>query len=62
MFKDIYTAELSNSMYLNVTLWTLNMVCRKFKIYIFRHFHVDVAMKPFRIMNEAKSRIPIYMI
>ena len=33
-------------MYLNVNLWTLNMVGHKFKIYI---FHVRVAMKPFRI-------------
>ena len=24
-------------------------LCRKFKIYIFRHFHERVAMKPFRI-------------
>ena len=51
-------------MYLNVTLWTLDMVCRKFKIYIPpRHFHVYVAaMKPFRIYERSEGRIPIYMI
>ena len=37
-------------MYLNVTLWTLNMVCRKFKIYIPAFLHV--AMKPFRIWTK----------
>ena len=41
-------------LYLNVTLWTLNMISRKFKIYIC-NFHVHVAMKPFRIWTKWKQ-------
>ncbi len=42
-------------MHLNITLWTLNMVNVVNVKYIFRHFHVHVAMQPFRIWTKWKQ-------
>ena len=39
-------------MYLNVTLWTLNMVCRKFKIYI-SSFSCTCSYEAISHMNES---------
>ncbi len=44
-------------MYLNVTLWTLNMVCRKFKIYILS-FSCTCSYECISHMNEAKAESP----
>ena len=44
-------------MYLNVTLWTLNMVCRKFKIYI-SSFSCTCSYETISHMNEVKAESP----
>ena len=47
-------------MYLNVTLWTLNMVCRKFKIYI-SSFSRTCSYESISHMNEVKAESPSTM-
>ena len=44
-------------MHLNVTLWTLNMVCRTFKIYI-SSFSCTCSYETISHMNEAKAKSP----
>ena len=44
-------------MYLNVTLWTLNMVCRKFKIYI-PAFSYTCSYETISHMNEVNAEPP----
>ena len=43
-------------MYLNVTLWTLNMVCRKFKIYI-PAFSYTCSYETISHMNEVNPHL-----
>ena len=46
-------------MYLNVTLWTLDMVCRKFKIYISPpSFSCVCSYETISHMNEVKAESP----
>ena len=44
-------------MYLNVTLWTLNMVCHKFKIYI-PAFSCTCSYETISHMNEVNAEHP----
>ena len=44
-------------MYLNVTLWTINMVCRKYKIYI-SSFSCTCSYETISHMNKVKAESP----